>query len=79
MTRLEFRNLICVLRSIDRYELVEAGVIGGMDHDTDLFAWTSFQANPYEWFVRADDDTAEKLWRLMQRRANPVLAAARAL
>jgi hypothetical protein len=75
MTRLEFRNRLCILRSIDQYELVEAGVIG-TDDDA---MWHTFVADPYRWFILCDDKTAEKLWRLIESRAYPVLATARSL
>jgi hypothetical protein len=65
MTRLEFRNRLCILRSIDRHELVEAGAIGA---DDDAM-WRTFAADPYRWFLLRDDETAEKLWQLIERRA----------
>jgi hypothetical protein len=75
MTRLEFRNRLCILRSIDRHELVEAGVIGA----NDFTMWCLFATDPYRWFVLRDDETAEKLWRLVESRAYPALKAARAM
>jgi hypothetical protein len=71
MTRLEFRNRLCILRSIDRHELVEAGVLAA----DDVSMWNVFAVDPYRWFLLRDDDTAEKLWRLIERRATPPLRA----
>lgn len=65
MTLREFRNALCVLHSIDRYELVEAGVIKSDAPDE---WWQGFRDYPVQTFLRMDDDKAEKLWALMQRR-----------
>lgn len=75
MTRLEFRNRLCILRSIDRHELVEVGAIG-VD---DLTMWNLFVSNPERFFVLCEDRRAEKIWRVIERRANPALHVARAL
>ena len=64
MTFDEFRNGLCILRSIDRHEMVEAGCI----QDTDIHRWPSFRDGPYDWLLVADDTTAEKLWALMESR-----------
>lgn len=74
MTRLEFRSRLCILTSLDCHELVRAGVIAANDEAM----WRSFAADPYRWFILCDDKTAEKLWRLIETRAYPALAAARA-
>lgn len=75
MTRLEFRNRLCILRSIDRPELIEAGVMG----TDDLTMWNTFLGDPVGFFVLCEDHRAEKLWRLIESRAYPALKAARAL
>lgn len=75
MTRLEFRNRLCILRSVDRHELVEAGVMG----DDDLTKWNTFLRDPVGFFVVCEDHRAEKLWRLIESRAYSALKAARAL
>lgn len=70
MTRQELRNALCILRSIDRYELVEAGV-EGVEPFMDLAGdqkWIAFRDDPYTFFIRADDDTAEKIWGIIERR-----------
>jgi len=73
MTRLEFRNRLCILLSIDEDELHSAG-IKLSDKD-----WLSFCLDPFRFFLKMDDETADKLWRLIERRATPTLTAARAL
>ena len=55
----EFRNALCILRSIDFHE-----VSGFMSDEQ----WRSFRAAPGDFFVRADDSMADKLWRIIQRR-----------
>lgn len=64
MTFREFRNGLCILRSIDMHELVEAGVL---EPNRDS-RWLDFQSDPHEFLLRADDSTTAKLWALMQRR-----------
>jgi hypothetical protein len=67
MTRLEFRNRLCILRSIDRHELVGAGILDAYDEPM----WVVFAKDPARWFLLRDDETAEKLWQLIERRALP--------
>jgi hypothetical protein len=74
VTRLEFRNRLCILRSVDRHELVEAGAIGA----DDLTMWNTFRNDPVGFFVLCEDHRAEKIWRLIESRAYPALKAARA-
>lgn len=75
MTRLEFRNHLCILRSIDRHELAEGGVIGA----DDFTMWNTFVNDPVRFFLLCEDHRAEKIYRLVERRAAPVLEAARAM
>ncbi|KAF0102186.1 MAG: hypothetical protein FD144_2621 [Rhodospirillaceae bacterium] len=64
MTFAEFHNCLRILTSIDKHELVEAGVI----KPEDTAAWLSFTRDPHRWFIRADDATATKLWAIIERR-----------
>jgi hypothetical protein len=64
MTKNEFHNALRILTSIDAHELEAAGVIRHADHN----AWGTFRRDPYRWFIRADDATAEKLWKIIERR-----------
>lgn len=62
-----FHNRLRVMISIDRDELEAAGVIARGDHN----AWGTFQRDPFRWLIRADDETADKLWSVIERRASP--------
>jgi len=53
-----------VLLNLDRGELERAAVLPRGDHN----AWGTFHRDPFRWFIRADDATAEKLWGLVERR-----------
>lgn len=64
MSRREFHNALRILLNLDRHDLVEHGVMGADEPD----AWWAFGQDPYRWFIRADDATAEKLWRLIEAR-----------
>jgi hypothetical protein len=75
MTRQDFRNRLAILRSIDRHELVEAGAIGA----DDFTMWNTFLNDPVRFFLLCEDHRAEKIWRVIERRAMPALQAARAL
>lgn len=67
MTLAEFHNGLRILLNLDRHVLVQAGVLPHGDHN----AWGTFTRDPYRFFIRADDATAEKLWTLMQTRMKP--------
>ena len=64
MTRLEFRNRLSILRSIDRHELVEAGALGA----DDFTMWNTFANDPERFFLLCEDHRAEKIWRVIERR-----------
>lgn len=64
MTLAEFHNALRILASIDMRELVHAGAISG----DDTGGWQSFRDNPWRWFIRADDDTATAVWRIIESR-----------
>ena len=67
MTRHDLRNALCALNHIDRSYLVGAGVI---EHG-DGKAWQTFASNPERFFLRLDDERAEKLWGLIEGRMQP--------
>jgi hypothetical protein len=69
MTLLEFANGLKILRSIDECELVEAGVIAAGDGA----AWHRFRSNPPDFLIRCDDERAEKLWSVIERRMLPAV------
>lgn len=60
----EFHNALRIMLSIDMHELVSAGIIA----PGDIAAWTAFSSNPFRWFIRADDDQAQRLWTIIQER-----------
>ena len=58
-----FHNRLRKLLNIDMSQLVNAGVISS----DDTGAWLSFCDNPWRFFIRCDDDQAEKIWAIMER------------
>lgn len=61
----DFHNRLRIMIGIDRHELVASGALSANDVD----AWGTFQRDPYRFFIRADDSTAEKIWSVIERRA----------
>lgn len=61
-----FHNRIRLLHSIDMHELVNAGVL----EIGDRTGWRDFRTNPCQWFIRASDDYAEKVWTIMEARGS---------
>lgn len=61
----EFHNALRILRSIDRHELEEAGL-----QLTDN-QWLIFCHGPHDWFLRASDDEARKVWKIIEERMKP--------
>lgn len=59
-----FHNRLRILMSIDKHELVEAGVLAADDFD----GWVNFSKCPYRFFIRRADETVAKLWALVQKR-----------
>lgn len=68
----DFHNRLRIMISIDRHELEAAGVIAHGDHN----AWGTFHRDPFRWLIRCDDESAAKLWALIERRAGVTPAAA---
>ena len=72
MTFDEFHNGLRILTLIDSDELVRGGLgswlpreLGGMSHRE---AWSEFYRDPFRFFLSADDETAEKLWAIIEGR-----------
>jgi hypothetical protein len=65
MSLQDFRNRLCILRALDMHELVDGDVIFTADNAM----WADFQADPYRWFLAAEDWRVERLWRVMDARA----------
>ncbi len=66
MIQREFRNILCILRSIDKHELVQEGV--------DIELWDRFKADPYMTFIQMSDQDALGIWRIVERRSVRVAA-----
>jgi hypothetical protein len=62
MTFERFHNALRILRSIDRWELREAGI-----EMTDE-RWGEFCDEPFFWFISAPDADARKVWAIMEAR-----------
>jgi len=66
MTFRQFRNGLCILRSIDRSELTDVGF--DMTHDQ----WYSFRDDPYEYLLRCDDERAKWIWAVIGKRSTGI-------
>jgi hypothetical protein len=62
MTLAEFLNALRIMRSIDSWDLEEAGIV------VPYHVWVSFRDNPYDWLIKASDNEAAQLWTIIQRR-----------
>lgn len=67
MTLREFHNALRILLNIDRHEMVAANLLRHGDHN----AWGEFRRDPYRWFIRASDQDAQTLWRIVEKRRGP--------
>ena len=75
MTKAEFRNALCILRSIDLYELQTIGLWTDADKTAqsreagrDWDRWEHFRDAPYEYFISIDDETSDKIWAVIEQR-----------
>jgi hypothetical protein len=57
LTCASFHNALRIMLNLEREEL-------GLD----VFAWETFQRDPYRWFIRASDADAERIWVLIEAR-----------
>jgi hypothetical protein len=60
-----FRNAIASMLMFDMSDLTRAGVLEYVD----MIAYEYYRANPWRWYLNADDDQRERLWKLIERRA----------
>ena len=60
----EFHNALRILLNLDCHELESAGILP----TTDAAAWERYQRDPFRFFIRADDATADRLWELIGTR-----------
>ena len=59
-----FHNRLRILLSIDRHELVVAGVLESQD----VAGWAQFSRDPFCFFLHLDDRRAGALWGVVQTR-----------
>jgi len=57
MTRDQFHNALRIIRSIDSHEL------------GDPPWWEKFRDSPIEFFIRCDDESADKIWNVILKRS----------
>jgi hypothetical protein len=62
ITARELRNVIAVMRSIDRHEIEEAG------YDMPDGSWQHFRENPAERFLQCNDECREAIMRVIVAR-----------
>jgi len=67
----EFHNGLRTLLSLDFSDLVKAGVF----HDWQTDKWDQFQRDPFRFFIRTDEETADALWAIIQARQSKRKAA----
>ncbi len=66
MDKLTFHNCIRILMNIDKWELVEAGII--KDDSTSGTCWTRFNNDPLIFIAKLNDDAYDALWDIMKKR-----------
>ena len=71
----EFHNALRILINLDRDDLEGAGIIKRGDHNS----WGTFHRDPFRWFIRTDDETARKLFTLIERIQDPTFKVTEAL
>jgi hypothetical protein len=59
MTRQQFRDALCILRSIDAHEL------------GDPQWWPQFRDDPYLFYLRCDDKREALIWAVVEARSHP--------
>ncbi|PZR88387.1 MAG: hypothetical protein DI537_23910 [Stutzerimonas stutzeri] len=57
----DFHNRLRIMRGIDAHEFEAAGLT--------LDQWRRFDRDPFDFFIRADDPTAEAVWSIVEARA----------
>ena len=61
--RARWENTWKILRSLDAYELQEAGAIVELG-----FNWPAFRRDPHGYLIRTDDRQADAIWRAVEKR-----------
>jgi uncharacterized ferritin-like protein (DUF455 family) len=57
-----FHNRLRIMLGIDAHEFAEVGLT--------LDQWRRFDAEPFRFFIRADDRTAAAIWSIIQARSS---------
>mgnify|MGYP001568633403 CR=1 FL=1 len=70
MTLSEFHNGLRILLNIDFDDLATAGVMDdvGQSRRAAFGEWILFRQDPFRWFIRCDDEKADKIWKLIENR-----------
>lgn len=53
MTKMQFRNAVCLIHNIDAVDL------------DDPTWWEQFRDNPIGFFLRSDDERSDRIWQAM--------------
>ena len=56
--RSQWRNVWCVLRSLDWHEI----------RDLSIGDWGKFRSDPHGYLIRADDSQADAIWAAVEKR-----------
>lgn len=59
-----FHTVLMTLMVLDQQELVDAGALPDRDYE----AWEAFKVDPARWFLNADDNISEAVWKAIWRR-----------
>jgi hypothetical protein len=63
ISRREFRNLLCIMHSIDGWELPATWPEKAQE---------AFMRDPINFFLRSDDRRTDEIWAIMFRHAEPM-------
>ena len=61
--RRQWRNIWCILRSLDWHELDACGA-----GDIEEFGWIEFRDEPHRYLLRTDDRQAACIWAAVEKR-----------
>ena len=61
--RARWRNIWCILRSMDWHELAELN-----QYDSPDFDYNKFRDEPHRYLLQADDRQAGAIWRAVEKR-----------
>ena len=61
--RSQWRNIWCILRSLDWHELEASGA-----GDIEEFGWHEFRDYPHQYLIQASDRQADAIWTAVEKR-----------